>query len=241
MKVRFIGTGSAINTDRLSSAVLIGDSILVDAPPGINQRLLREGFELQRLDHVLISHWHGDHVFGLPFLFLEYMLQPRTDRLNVYGPADIEDKIHSLVKLAFPKSNPTQLLIPAQLNFVVIYDRLRFKVEDFKVTALSVPHGRTETYGFIFEASDHRRLFYAPDIDDIEAVSTALDECHIAILDATTASFAIPGHTSLEQLSDMATLRPNLKIFAVHRSKYAFDATRLPFNLIVPDDGDFAD
>src|SRR5690242_19473252 len=94
VKVTVLGCGDAFGAGgRLHSAYLVQtpeSTFLVDCGPTILQALKRLRLDPGCIDFVVLSHLHGDHFAGLPFLFMEYRYEaPRTRPLAVYGPRDI--------------------------------------------------------------------------------------------------------------------------------------------------------
>ena len=73
-------------------------SLLLDCGSTILASLNRHGLSAEQIDTVLLSHFHGDHFGGLPFLFLHYLyIEPRVRPLRIVGPPGVEDR----VRLAF--------------------------------------------------------------------------------------------------------------------------------------------
>ncbi len=87
----FLGTGSILPTrDRFSSGILLErgrEALLMDIGPGIIEKLRRISFDLKRINHILITHLHLDHVADLlPFLKIASLLKRR---IKIYGPIGI--------------------------------------------------------------------------------------------------------------------------------------------------------
>jgi len=78
MKVKILGIGGFGNTGLPFNSFLIDGHILVDTPPDILQSLKREGVGIEDIDSVVITHYHGDHFFGLPFLLFQYYERRET-------------------------------------------------------------------------------------------------------------------------------------------------------------------
>jgi mRNA degradation ribonuclease J1/J2 len=85
MEIRILGTGGFANSGLPFNSYLIDGRILVDTPPDILQSLKREGIGLEAIDTVVISHFHGDHFFGLPFLAFNMFLARKS---GSGGPAE---------------------------------------------------------------------------------------------------------------------------------------------------------
>jgi ribonuclease Z len=95
LDVVFLGTaGSTPTARRAPAATLIrrgGDRILLDCGEGTQRQLLRSQIGLVDLDVVLLSHYHADHVLGLPGLLKTYDLRGREQGLELYGPTGLKE------------------------------------------------------------------------------------------------------------------------------------------------------
>jgi ribonuclease BN (tRNA processing enzyme) len=100
----FLGSGNAYAAEgRAFSSFLLDGHHLFDAGPTILQQLKRSRVSLDQIRGVFISHFHGDHFLGLPFLFLDSWNEGRTDDLWIAGPPGIEERAEQLMELAFPE------------------------------------------------------------------------------------------------------------------------------------------
>ncbi len=90
LELLFLGTaGSAPTASRGASATLVrrgGDRLLVDCGEGTQRQLLRSDAGLFDVEHVFLTHLHGDHVLGLPGMLKTFTLRDRDLPLVVYGP-----------------------------------------------------------------------------------------------------------------------------------------------------------
>lgn len=110
-QVILLGTGTCqIEHERRASSVLIeldGLPILFDCGHGILQRLLEVGIRHNQLDHVVLSHFHPDHVSDLiPLLHAGAWSRrgPRTSDLHIYGPPGVQKLIEGFMNLFGPSS-----------------------------------------------------------------------------------------------------------------------------------------
>lgn len=147
--VTILGSSSAIPVnDRYPSAqVLAHDNklFLIDCGEGTQMQLNRFHIKKNRINHIFISHLHGDHYLGLMGLLSSYHLLGRKADLHIYAPGELEDIIDLQKKVAF-----------TVFQYKVVFHTLEsgmnnpiFEDEKLTVSALPLTH-RIPTYGFIF-------------------------------------------------------------------------------------------
>jgi ribonuclease BN (tRNA processing enzyme) len=107
--ITLLGTGTCqIEFERRASSVLLeldGMPILFDCGHGIVQRLLEAGFQHNEVDHIVVSHFHADHVSDLiPFLQAGAWSRsnPRRSDLHIYGPAGVQKLIDGFMNVFGP-------------------------------------------------------------------------------------------------------------------------------------------
>ena len=145
--VTLLGTGDAFASfGRSQSGYLIdapGGRILMEAGPGLLQALKSNGVSTDSFDLLLISHLHGDHFAGLPFLILDYMWEtPRKKMLTIAGPAKLEQRTWLLTRAMFPHFELDK--IKRKLKFVVLEPGSSTRLGKFKVSAIRSPHTKPE-------------------------------------------------------------------------------------------------
>lgn len=108
----------------LSSAVLRcgGRTILFDCGEGTQTAARKIGISLMKTDLIALTHYHGDHIFGLPGLLQSMNCLGRTDALYITGPEGVEDGLAPVLKLAGDLQYEVRLLTgnvePRRLNAV---------------------------------------------------------------------------------------------------------------------------
>jgi len=99
----FLGTaGSMPSAQRNPAALLVrrgGDRLLFDCGEGTQRQLLRSTVGLVELQQIFITHFHADHVLGLPGMFKTFALRGRELPLEVYGPRGLVDLLASLKRV----------------------------------------------------------------------------------------------------------------------------------------------
>ena len=107
--VTFLGTSNAIPTSKRShTAILLqykNENILIDCGEGTQRQFKIAKLSSNKLTKILLTHWHGDHVLGLPGLFQTLHMDDYQKTLEIYGPKRTEQFIEELKKLFRLKLN----------------------------------------------------------------------------------------------------------------------------------------
>ena len=91
LEFRFIGTGNAFAPGGLCwNGFIANQKYLFEAPPQALQALNALRLDVNDLDGVVLSHHHGDHFLGLPFLILEWKYSKRRRPARIIGPKGTE-------------------------------------------------------------------------------------------------------------------------------------------------------
>jgi len=148
--VLILGCGSAtptLNHNPSSQLVNIEQSyFLVDCGEGTQLQLRKEKIRFQRIQHIFISHLHGDHFFGLIGLISTYQLLGRKTKLTVYSPPGLKEIILQQLKA-------TNCYLSYELVFIeIIADKLQLLTENktSEVFAFPLKH-HIPCYGFLFK------------------------------------------------------------------------------------------
>jgi ribonuclease BN (tRNA processing enzyme) len=103
LDLTFIGTGNAFSPGGLCcSGFLVNGNILFDAPPQSLSSLNTVGVNANDIETVVISHHHGDHFLGLPFLLLHWRWRGRTKPVKIVGPPGTEALGIDITEKVFP-------------------------------------------------------------------------------------------------------------------------------------------
>jgi ribonuclease BN (tRNA processing enzyme) len=107
VRVRFVGSGDAFGSGgRLQTCILVdapGLRFCIDFGTSSLIALNQQGIAHNSIDAVLLTHLHGDHCGGVPFMLMDAMLAAkRTHPLTIAGPPDTQTRMHGLCEALFP-------------------------------------------------------------------------------------------------------------------------------------------
>lgn len=251
MKIVFLGTGTSIgvpaigckcpvcrsanprNRRRRASLYVVaaGRHIIIDTPPDFREQVLT--FGVPRVDAVLFTHAHADHVFG--FDDIRRFCDVQDQVIPVYAAPDTVRDLNRFFPYVHKRAQPG-LSYPR-----VIFKECSapFRVGPVRVTPLPVEHAGIATYGYRL-AADGMSIGYVPDCHTMPAVTqTALRGLDLLVLDALKRTVH-PTHFSLdESLALLRRLRPR-RAFITHMGHdldYAHIRRRLPPGVFIPHDG----
>jgi len=224
-------TSSDPRDKRLRPSILIryaGHGILIDTTPDFRAQALRAPIE--RIDAILYTHAHADHVLGLddvrPFNYRQRSAIP------IYAKQDTLDAIRRVFRYAF-EPEPSQTSIP-RLKLHPIKDE-PFDLFGLTITPLPVMHGESEILGFRFGAAA-----YITDQSDIPAPTKAkLRGLDVLFLDALRHK-PHPTHSTVAQaLKWVEELRPRQAFFThiCHDLGHAKTEAALPAGVHLAYDG----
>lgn len=125
---------------------------LIDCGEGTQVQLRKNKIKFSRINHIFISHLHGDHFFGLVGLITTFSLLNRTTDLHVYGPKGIKEIITLQLKLSNSWTHYQLFFHELDSSESVIV------FEDEKVIVKTIPlQHRVYTNGFLFEEKEGER------------------------------------------------------------------------------------
>jgi ribonuclease Z len=155
-ELAFLGTSaSAPSVHRgLSSALVMANEFrfMIDCGEGTQRQILRSGLGFRRLDRILLTHGHLDHILGLGGLASTLGRWEALEELNIYGGVAALARVHGLMDVVF---GPNQMpKVGVSLN--LIDAGLVFDAKNFTVTAFPVQHRGEGCFGFTFEEKSRR-------------------------------------------------------------------------------------
>lgn len=156
-EVVFLGTSASTPSAYrgLSAHVILHRQyrFLLDCGEGTQQQILRSGLGFKRLDKVLLTHGHLDHILGLGGLASTLGRWEMLEKLEIYGGRSALARVAKLIfGVVFPENHPPSSieLIPLHSGDVIVED------DKFRLSAFPVSHRGPDCFGFLFEVKPRR-------------------------------------------------------------------------------------
>jgi ribonuclease BN (tRNA processing enzyme) len=142
VEVQFLGTGDAFGSGgKLQACIFVqtGDfRFLLDCGASALVGMKRFGVDPSGIELVLLSHLHGDHFAGIPFLILDGQFSRRTRPLLIAGPPGVEGRVREAMEVFFPGSTRVQRKFPVE--FAEMKEGTESAFGGVRVTPFSVVH-----------------------------------------------------------------------------------------------------
>ncbi|MDP6293469.1 MAG: ribonuclease Z [Candidatus Woesearchaeota archaeon] len=154
MELTFLGTQAMMPTKhRNASAAYLefkGEGLLFDCAEGTQRQLKQVGVALSKIRHIFISHWHGDHVLGLPGMIQSLGAADFTKTLMIYGPPGTKKLYeHMMQGTVFANSVATE--------FKEVRSEKVVEGKNFSVECTPLNHV-VPCVGYSFKEEDRRRI-----------------------------------------------------------------------------------
>ena len=186
MRVQFLGSGDAFGSGGRMQACILLDSgasrFLLDCGASSLIALKRAGIDPNEIDALLISHLHGDHFGGVPFLLLDGQFSKRTRPLLVAGPPGLERRVLEAMEVLFPGSSRAQRKFATQ--FCELAEGAPTQIREARVTGYEVVHAcGAPPYALRVEVAD-RTIAYSGDTEWTDRLLSAASGADLFIAEA---------------------------------------------------------
>lgn len=154
-EIVFLGTSASapsVHRGLSAQAVLAGEHrFLIDCGEGTQRQILTSGLGFKRLNKVLLTHGHLDHILGLGGFVSTLSRWENMDQVDIYaGRSTLRRVADLLFKVVFPNGRA-----PLDINFIEIEPGVIFHDDKFTLTAVPVSHRGPDCFGFVFEEKAH--------------------------------------------------------------------------------------
>ncbi len=221
MQVRFVGCGDALGSGgRFNTCFhFTGERVnfLIDCGASSLPALKRLGIARDDIDLILITHFHGDHFGGLPFLLLDAQFTRRTRPLVIAGPEGIETRLTQVMEALFENSSKTKQRF--DLSVIALKPGETRAFGAVNVTPFPVVHGES---GGPFLAhrveAEGRVIAYSADTEWTETLVPLARDADLFIAEAYYYDKVVKNHLSLKTLeAHLPEIKPK-RLILTHMS-----------------------
>jgi phosphoribosyl 1,2-cyclic phosphate phosphodiesterase len=206
--------------------------LLVDTTPELRVQALREN--LDRVDAVIFTHAHADHIMG--FDDLRRFCDLRGGPLPIYGSAATLEQLHRIFHYAF---DPNKAM-PGYVHVIPHVVAAPFELGGLTITPLPVPHGANPANGFLFASHGRRLLAYLSDCQSVPTgVAETMRGVEVLIIDGLRDQ-PHPTHLNVQGAIDVARAVGAKQAYLTHQThekKHADRERELPSGVGLACDG----
>ena len=237
MELIFVGTSSGrTSLNRFHSSFLLkseSENILIDTGDGISKALMNQNIDFNSITDIILSHYHSDHLAGLPSLLTQMIIKNRTVPLNIFTHSKLLVPLNSFLEICYIFLDKT----PFNINLVGFDFSDKIAVTDsLSLTAKQNSHVTNKhnildtkinfiSMSFLFELTG-KKIIYTSDISAPEDLYLFQEsKGGIFITEAT--------HLPYSKLEDIISINSPDKIFLTHidNEKELYDwYYKLPLN-----------
>jgi ribonuclease BN (tRNA processing enzyme) len=219
--LRFLGSGDAFGSGgrfqtcmHLSGA---GGAVLIDCGASSLIAMKRDGVDPGEVDVVLLSHLHGDHFGGLPFLILDAQFTRRVRPILIAGPPGVRARVETAMEALFPGSTATQRKF--EVEFIELVERSPARVGPVTVTACPVVHASGAPPYALRVDYGGRIIAYSGDTEWAEGLIEAARDADLFICEAYTFDKPVKFHLDYKTIEAQAERLGARRIILTHMGR----------------------
>ncbi|MDD3177924.1 MAG: ribonuclease Z [Candidatus ainarchaeum sp.] len=150
IKMYFLGTSSSTPTkNRNLSSLLInykGNNYLFDCPENVQQQIMKVSESILKIKNIFITHFHGDHFFGLLGLLATMQLNQRTEDLNIFLPFGFSKDIKQYIA-------SSKIIFSFKINLKEVKSSFSYTFDNINISCVKLNHS-VLTFGYVFKVLD---------------------------------------------------------------------------------------
>lgn len=214
MKITFLGTGEACDPRHPNTSILVdtgADLHLLDCGFSTTQFVMSKYQHKNRLKSVWLSHFHGDHFFGLPQLLLFLHQIQRDEPLTILSGILAKDKVEQTLELSYPSIFP-------KLCFPLLYKKVdqNGPTEHANLLWQATPTTHSQhSFGLRIE-HQKKKLYYSGDGKATQDARKLMSDCDLVIHEAFSLNNSLEYHGSIEECVKLASTLDLNQLALIH-------------------------
>ncbi len=203
VRLTFIGSGDAFASGGRFQACLLLDGgrepVLIDCGATSLVALRRAGVDPATLGWVAVSHLHGDHFAGLPFLILDGQFAGRTRPLVIAGPPGARDRMERTFEALYPGATSAER--PFQTSFIEFEGRAQCELGPALITPFEVRHGGGAPAYALRVQYGERVIAYSGDTEWTDNLIAVADSADLFVCECNFFDKRVPDHLDYRTLA----------------------------------------
>lgn len=219
MKLTVLGCGDAFaSSGRFNTAFLIendSQKILLDCGASTLIRLKQLGYQPDEIQHIIITHFHGDHYGGLPFLILSNHLEyQRRHPLFIFGPEGIRERAYQLQEALYPGTS--RMLDELDIRWATYEEARWLPAETLEVYARTVTHAPPALPHGVKVRIGGQVIGFSGDTEWDDHLIDLSEGTDVFILECNFLKTKGPGHLSYDEIAEKLPLLRSGRILLTH-------------------------
>jgi ribonuclease Z len=220
-KVILLGTGAALSDETREHTYLVvqgeQEAILIDCGGSPVQRLSKAGVALESIDHVILTHHHPDHLYGLSVFLLDLWLAGRKKTLHIYGLSETLRATRAMMRAFEWERWYAHGFFPVKFHRIAPNGiELMLVTSEFSVSATPTKHLLPTLAVRVVSNGSDKSIVYSSDTEVCDSVVEIARGAGILFHEATTIDKPSPGHSSARQAGKQAQRAGVKKLVLLH-------------------------
>jgi ribonuclease BN (tRNA processing enzyme) len=238
LNLTFVGSGDAFSSGgRLQSGIFIASQdqgLLLDCGATLLVGLQRCGLSTNQIDSVAISHLHGDHFCGIPFLLLDALfISKREKPLHIFGPPGIENRVREACRVLYPGALDGPF--PFSVEYHLLDKNNSTTHTGFNITTYAVSHGKNPANALRIEMAG-RIIAYSGDTKWTDSLISLAKGSDLFICECCNYAESSPAHLDYLTLTKHLAKLETSRIILTHTGPM-IDLNRKDIALEIATDG----
>ena len=249
MKITILGTGCPW-TKRACANYLLDNNIIVDPGAGSVKQLLKSNDKLlhhekiERIDLILITHFHLDHYGDIPYLLQKCATGKYgpNNKLTIIAPPNARNVIEQFTLLSIGAHSTSKIKFDECIDWYETGDFKTFKWRDLEITSILLDHGHMEDYGFMIKQANGKVISFTGDTVMTPNAMYMVENSDLCVFCMSNIMKEKAHYNIIEGIELMKQYRGKCCLIPAHMTSQALDYARtrikLPYDLMVIDTDD---